>query len=1061
MTWYEKAEPLDNELRRRAEEIAENNPEQLSETYGKMSPLENRKLLHELSVQHIELELQNDELRRSYAELEAAKSRYDELYHQAPVGYCTISEKGLILEINCTGARMLGMVRRELLTLPLSQFIHPEDQDLSHHSFTAIFSSGEKQVLELRMVTGDGAMFWARLESTVAQLEVNVSMCMVVIIDITADKLKDEALLKSYELNSTLLKSLPFPFDIVDQQGRILYMNDQLTRLVGKNTLGDVCWEHYKDDGQQCADCPLHQPIQIGKTVSVECDGILGKKSVQAIHTGIIFENQEAVIEIFIDITERKQIEEELKTSDRRFVATFQQAAVGIAHVGLDGSWLRVNTKLCQIVGYHWKELIEKTFQDITHPDDLEIDLANIQQLLTGSIKSYALEKRYYRKDRTLVWVNLTVSLVHKLSGEPDYFISVIEDIDDRKHQEEALRESEEIFECFMENSPIYIFFKDQNLQVLRLSKNYELLPGRALKERLGQTTHEDFPPAVAQKLLSDELKILREGKAVSIDEQIGERFYTTIKFPIYIDGQPRYLAGYTLDITEPKLAEAERELLMAAFEQSGESIVITDLEGNIQYVNRTFEVETGYSRKEVQGQHTRILQSGRHNKEFYQQLWDTISSGNTFMGRMVNRHKDGSLYTEDVTISPVVNVSGDIIRYVAVKRNVTEHIQLEEQFYQAQKMESIGRLAGGVAHDYNNMLSVILGFTELAMCKLQDADPIKDDLQEVTNAALTSAEITRQLLAFARQQPVNPKVVDLNEALEGMLKMLRRLIGEDVNLLWMPSGEKCLARIDPSQIDQIMVNLCVNARDAITGTGSLTIKVRIVTLDETYCDDHLGSVPGEYVKVSVADSGSGMEEEVRQKIFEPFYTTKELGKGTGLGLATVYGIVKQNNGYIDVMSQRGEGTEFTIFLPQQHDDMLGEQQKQSRSPRGGGQTILIVEDEISILRLTQKILEELGYRVLVASTPEKAVSVVKEHGNSIDVVVTDVIMPGMDGRALSELLSSFKPGLKFVFMSGYSSDILAASGIQRETVSYIQKPFSSDELARVVAKVLQDDQSW
>jgi PAS domain S-box-containing protein len=381
------------------------------------------------------------------------------------------------------------------------------------------------------------------------------------------------------------------------------------------------------------------------------------------------------------------------------------------------------------------------------------------------------------------------------------------------------------------------------------------------------------------------------------------------------VEGAPIYRVALR-DITQHKQAEAERELLMTAIEQTDECVVITDSRGTIQYVNPVFERRTGYTRQEATGQNPRILKSGQQDKAFYHDLWKTISSGRVWQGRLINKRKNGSLYTEEVSISPVLDTTRRIVNYVAVKRDITEHLHLSNQFQQAQKMESVALLAGGVAHDFNNMLGIILGYTELSLRAVDPVSPIFADLEEIQKAATRSAILTRQLLAFARKQTVAPEVIDLNETAEGMLKMLRRIVGEDINLTWIPETGLWSVKIDPSQVDQILANLCVNAQDAIAGVGKIIVETKNCSFDAEYCSVHPDFVPGEYVKITVSDNGCGMDKLTLPRIFEPFFTTKGAGEGTGLGLASVYSAVQQNKGFINVYSEPGQGTTFTVYLP-------------------------------------------------------------------------------------------------------------------------------------------------
>ncbi|MCF8090355.1 MAG: response regulator, partial [Desulfotignum sp.] len=372
------------------------------------------------------------------------------------------------------------------------------------------------------------------------------------------------------------------------------------------------------------------------------------------------------------------------------------------------------------------------------------------------------------------------------------------------------------------------------------------------------------------------------------------------------------------------------------------------------------------------------------------------------------------------------------------------------------QKMESVGRLAGGVAHDFNNMLGVILGHTELALLQADEHHELHGDLKEIQKAANRSADITKQLLAFARKQTISPRQLDLNDTVERMLNMLRRLIGEDIDLVWQPSAHLWPVKMDPSQIDQILANLCVNARDAIGGVGKLTIETGKKSFDEEYCSEHPGFIPGDFVLLAVSDNGCGMDKEVLDNLFEPFFTTKDVGKGTGLGLATIFGIVKQNNGFINVYSEPGQGSTFRIYLPRLVvDEDTDNAVPDKKAVAGGTETILLVEDEPSILRMTRMMLERKGYTVLYAASPSEAVKKAKNHSGAIDLLMTDVVMPEMNGRDLSEKITDHYPGIRLLFMSGYTANVIAHHGILEKGVAFMQKPFSMAELAEKLRDVL------
>jgi signal transduction histidine kinase len=421
----------------------------------------------------------------------------------------------------------------------------------------------------------------------------------------------------------------------------------------------------------------------------------------------------------------------------------------------------------------------------------------------------------------------------------------------------------------------------------------------------------------------------------------------------------------------------------------------------------------------------------------------------------------DGKVF--DRYSAPMNSADGKYYGRVWYFRDITERRHAEEeknkmqaQLNQAQKMESVGRLAGGVAHDFNNMLSVIIGNTEMIMNRVGSTDPLYEELEEIRNAAKRSADITRQLLAFARKQTVSPVALEVNDTVAHTIKMLQRLIGEDIDVIWKPGHNVGKILIDPSQMDQILANLAVNARDAVAGVGWLLIETGNARIDEDYGAGHPDAVPGDYVKLTMSDNGAGMSREILDHIFEPFFTTKETGKGTGLGLATVYGIVRQNNGFISVYSEPGQGSAFRIYIPRYIERGTEKAAESGHdSPRGGTETILIVEDEGTLLKLARRILEGHGYTVLSARTPAHAIRQVEAHEGEIHLLMTDVVLPEMNGRELYEKLITMRSSLKCLYMSGYTADAIAHRGVLDEGIHFLQKPFDHKAMARKVREVL------
>ncbi len=513
----------------------------------------------------------------------------------------------------------------------------------------------------------------------------------------------------------------------------------------------------------------------------------------------------------------------------------------------------------------------------------------------------------------------------------------------------------------------------------------------------------------------------------------------------------------------EAALKESENRL-RALVRTLPDLVWLKDQEGTFLLCNSRFESYFGASEKEIIGKTDYDFVDKELADHFRKHDKISMAEGKPSKNEEeVTFAEDGHRELLETIKTPMYDSDGRLAGVLGIGRDITdraraekEKLKMEEQYHQAQKVESIGRLAGGVAHDYNNALNVIIGFTELAMDEVGPAVPLRANLDQILAAAKRAAGITRQLLAFARKQTISPRVLDLNQTVEIMLQMLRHLIGEDIDLAWSPEEELWSVNLDPSQVDQILANLCVNARDAIEDVGKITIETGKAVFDDAYCAVHPGFVPGEFVMLVVSDNGCGMSKDIQDKIFEPFFTTKGADRGTGLGLSTVYGIVKQNNGFINVYSEVGLGTSIKIYLPRYEGKAAEIQEAGAKGlPLGQGETILLVEDDPSILKLARKMLHGLGYTVLAAGTPTEAIALAKQHPDGIQLLVTDVIMPQMNGKELAQRMQSLYPNLKCVFMSGYTANVIAHHGVLDEGVHFIQKPFYKNGLAKIVRRAL------
>jgi PAS domain S-box-containing protein len=767
--------------------------------------------------------------------------------------------------------------------------------------------------------------------------------------------------------------------------------------------------------------------------------------------------------ELLVEADELNRVQVALRETEERYKNLLEVAPVGIV-VHSEGKVVFANPAGVKLLGGDTEEqLIGKPILEIIHPDGLGKAQSRIKRMMTGEKGVYPAEDVYLRLDGTPINVEVMAT---PLQYEGKRAVQVIvTDITERKKTEDQLRRSEENYLKLFQDAPLmYVITRNEHGVPFVSDCNTLFLNsvGFAREEVIGKPLADFYSPESQTRLLDGGgyaralagEYIMGERQLLTRDGRLIQTFLYTMPETDY-SGLVTGTRAMFVDVTAARKAEEAQKRLATAIDQATEGVVITDTEGAIHYVNPAMSRITGYSAEELIGANPRILKSGEHDSIFYAQLWDTIKSGKIWSGRFINRKKNGQLYYEDATISPVKDTSGAIVNFVAVKRDITEHLELSKQLVQAQKMEAIGTLAGGVAHDFNNLLQAVLGYSELMLQRKKEGEPDYADLQKIYQAGKRGADLVKGLMTFSRKVDTKHVPVDLNQEITSVRSLLSRTIPKTININLHLKGNLESIKADRSQISQVLMNLGVNERHAMPDGGTLTIETTNIQLDEEYCKSHLKAKPGNYVVLTFSDTGQGMDKETLSHIFEPFFTTKEIGKGTGLGLATVYGIVKQHGGQINCYSELGLGTTFTIYLPAiQAKQDLQAPTIETTIPRGT-ETVLMVDDEDYIRDLGTTLISQFGYKVITANNGKEALEAYQREGKSISLIILDLIMPEMDGRKCMEEILRVNPNAKVIIASGHSESGSANGVIAAGAKGFVQKPYNMKQLLTTIREIL------
>ena len=1151
-------------LRERAEEEARGGDADAGET---LSPEQARRTLHDLRVHQIELEMQNEELRRAQIELDASRARYFDLYDLAPVGYVTVNEPGLILEANLTAATLLGVVRGRMVRQPISRFILKEDQDIYYLHRKQLFATGTPQACELRMVKGDGVAFWASLTATIAHDSGGEPVCRIVLSDIGARKSQEDE--QEQEQTARLIVLVNTPGDFRQR------MSDLTACLHGWSGCEAVGIRLRDGDDypyyQTCGFPPrfvelenhlcVHDPdgsVQRDNTgnpvLECMCGNILcgrfdptkpfftvhgsfwsnnttaplasttdadrqartrnrcngeGYESVALIPLrtanqvfGLLQFNDRRVDRFTPDLIahfermadslaialSRRHAEELLRDSEEHYRSLFENMLNGFAYCRVlfeqgrlqDFIYLKVNTAFETLTGLR-NVVGKKVSQVIPGIRETDTELFEIygRVALTGKPERF---ERYVEALKTWFWISV-------YSPAREHFVAVFDVITERKRAEEALRNSERLQRTILDNIPDPALMKDIGGRLVAVNEAWCRFTGRPRETACGRFNQEVFPPEAAAQFQEQDRAVVESRQLRHCEETLpdvhGEvHSFETFRAPV-VDpaGNVSRIIGIARDITKRKQAEAARREseaeLDTIFENAPVAMLLVNGGGTVTKANRAANALAGRDSAEMTGKRggdaLRCVRSFNdaggcglgpacESCIMRRTVMHTFETGKTHaqVETTLTVVRGDATHEVSLIISTTMLTMGDEPMVLLCAEDVTERKRLEAQLLEVRKMEAIGRLAGGIAHDFRNQLTVVKGYGEmlLRMSLIKDG---KDNLvEEILNAAERGAQLTGQLLAFSRKDLLQPSVVNLGTVVAALAGPMGRLVGEDIVISTTGGDPDLMVDLAAEQFEHAMMNLAANARDAMPRGGALTIDTAAIEVDERAAALLPDAKAGQYVRVSVRDSGAGMDPATQARLFEPFFTTKGQGKGTGLGLPMVYGFVRQSGGFITVESTPGKGTAFLLHFPRVSAAATMEAPAapeveslpRSDAPRGT-ETVLVVEDEAPIRWLVTHCLREAGYTVIETGDARQAMDAADKAGARIDMLITDVVMPGMGGVELAVHVRGRRPEIPVLFVSGYGDDVLSRRGVDLKRAELLVKPFQHAQLAAMVRRML------
>jgi two-component system cell cycle sensor histidine kinase/response regulator CckA len=1023
--------------------------------------------------------------------VENAGEAYRLLFDQAGEMVCLLDLAGRFTSLNAAGEELTGYSSAELAGKLAVDLIAPEHQEEAVRQFQArLRGDPGRPPDETVLVTRDGTRVPIEVRSTLFYADGQAAGVLGLITDQSARVRAEQELAERERHYRLLAENSTDLVACITSDGEIRYLSPASELLLGyraEEVVGrSIDQVLHRDDltvraARRASIDDATEPVVMEVRLRHR-DGrwLWFEASVRAVRDagGDVIERQAALR----PIEQRRQAEADLRDAEARFRSFFEFAPIGESIVDIDGKYLRANDALCALVGYPEPELVGKTFQEITHPDDLDADVAFLHRTLAGEISSYEMEKRYIHKLGHEVWVLLSVSLVRAADGSPSYFISQIQDISERKAALDEIELSASRLSDAQHVARIGSWESDFATGAVTMSTElyrlFEIDPSETEMslEHLLERIHPDDRAKLAEANVQAPTTTGTNEHEYRICLSDGSlRWIHARAQPYYVNGKLVGRRGTSQDITERKHAEqqlADAELRYRTLvEQLPLCTYVRPLDMSLPNIYTSPQVEPmlGYpadawqtdpdllarivhpdDRDRVLGDADRVRKTGEPVRDEYRYVapdgrvvW---VQDETY--RLTNEHGDEV-------------VQGFLLDISDRKRVEQERDRFSEQLHQAQKLEAIGRLAGGVAHDFNNMLTAIKGYSELLVAELEPGTRARDEAEQIKRAAEQASVLPAELLAFSRNQTLAPQLIDLDKLIGGVSSLLRHLISEAIDLVVVPSAEPHYVSVDPARVEPVLVNLALNARDAMPSGGTLTLSTGRVDISHVTASERQ-VLPGPYIVLTVTDDGEGMDVDTAARAFEPFFTTKPQGEGSGLGLASVYGTISQSGGFVSLESKPGLGTTFRIHLPAAErpaavsrpapEEPLPAPDDVAR-PARDGPLVLIAEDEELVRELVTRILEREGYDVHAAADGPAALQILERIARPVDVLVTDIVMPGMNGRKLAERVVEQSPGTSVVFMSGYSEEPPAVEGSALTAAPFLRKPFSPKALLEAVTR--------